>query len=191
MGLRKHLFAWFDAMPSIFPSTTFIHINFNFTVFNRILYIYSAQINLYVSCFVGSAGFAHIGAVTVEFFHMLMNIQDKLIFKHLYNPESAKEPATMVGQIERRHRRSVKPKAMDAFHANKDFLESYFSTYIVEAALQFFGMESVNSIPTLNACNQHEDKAKWVTTTLAKFVDTYVFPWWTGQSKETVEIGKS
>ena len=112
---------------------------------------------MYVFCFVGSAGFAHIGTVTVEFFHMLKNIQDKLIFKHLYNPESEKEPATMVGQIERRHRRSVKPKAMEAFHANKNFL----------------------------------DKAKWVTTTLAKFVETNVFPWWTGQSKETVEIGKS
>ena len=48
-------------------------------------------------------------------------------------------------------RTSVDSDVRKAYDADKDFIVSFVDAYIVEAVLEFFGMEDVHSAPTKHA----------------------------------------
>ena len=131
--------------------------------------------------------FDHIGPITFEFFHLGMNFMEKVIFRRLWKKDSEREIGTMRAECERIFRHFVSPDVMTAYDSDKEFLNSFVNAYVVEAAMDFFGLEDRNSFPTVhkppNFENDYEIK-EWVQTTLGKFVDTYVFPSWCGKDQE-------
>ena len=59
-------------------------------------------------------------------------------------------------------------------------MEDLTQAYLVEGLLEFFGMETGNDNPTKNMQPNLD--------TLGKFVDTYIFPFWSGKLEENVQI---
>ncbi len=66
---------------------------------------------------------------------------------------------------------------MKSFNASQDLLETYVTALVVSAALEFFGLASVNHEPTKNAYvfGEHTEES-YTTTMLANFVDTFLVP---------------
>jgi hypothetical protein len=66
-------------------------------------------------------------------------------------------------------------------------VESYVNAYVVEAVMEFFGMEDRrwHLRPLLQ---KDEDEKEWVCETIGLFVDEYVFPCWSGHDKSPVVL---
>ena len=63
------------------------------------------------------------------------------------------------------------------FRAVNDFIQLHVDSHVVAAALDFFGMDSLESEPTKNklpSASRKLDKLKYIKTTEGKFVDKYV-----------------
>ena len=68
---------------------------------------------------------SHLGPVTMEFLHLMMNVLTKLVYGQLYKEDSLVEPGTMRHPKEKIHRKSVDPKDLKSYEANKDFFLSF------------------------------------------------------------------
>ena len=122
--------------------------------------------------------FAHLGTVTFEFFHLGMNYLEKVIINSLWNDAGPLELGTLRGETERVLRKTFKTNVMLAYQADKEFVLSFFNSYLVEALMDFFGMEAENDPPTKNVppdFDTPEEEKMWVTETLGTFIDMYVF----------------
>jgi hypothetical protein len=135
---------------------------------------------------------SHLGPVTMEFLHLMMNVLTKLVYGQLYKEDSLVEPGTMRHPKEKIHRKSVDPKDLKSYEANKDFFLSFFKTNLVEAAMDFFGMEDCQATPTKNVPPKFISKAEQTTLVyevLGRLVDQYIFPHWS-KNNHDVRLGK-
>ena len=108
-------------------------------------------------------------------------------FRQLYSPDSDGEKGTMKNEQEQIMRHNVHKDVKQNYDADKDFFLSFFHAYIVEAAIEFFGMDDRNSIPTKHVLppNANNDEiATWVQEKLELFIDEMVFPAWSGRNVE-------
>ena len=87
--------------------------------------------------------------MTFEFYPLGMNFLDKMVFAPLWGDSGEDEIRTLRGEKEDRQE-SVDKDPSKAYEADKVFFINFVSTYLVEAALDFFGMENRNDYPTLN-----------------------------------------
>ena len=93
--------------------------------------------------------FAHLGPATFEFFHLGMNYLDKMVFDRLWSKEE--ELGTLQGERERIIHESVDADVDKAYEVDKLFFKNYVAAHLVEAAFDYFGMESRNNfLPRIN-----------------------------------------
>ena len=125
--------------------------------------------------------FAQLGPMTFEFYPLGMNLLDKMVFAPLWSDSGEDEIRTFRGEKERIVRKSVDKDPSKAYEADKVFFINCVSAYLVEAALDFFGMENRNDYPTLNQppenASPDEGKAR-VYQLLGKLTHLYCFPYW-------------
>ena len=133
--------------------------------------------------------FAHLGPITFEFYHLGMNFMEKVIFRRLWKDDSQRDMGTMNSEATRIFRHSVDPDVMKAYDADKEFILSFAHAYIIEAAMDFFGMAERNDMPTRNIppqfANDHE-KRLWAYEMMGKIIDSYVFPAWSGNNDDDI-----
>ena len=86
---------------------------------------------------------------------------------------------------ERIQRKKVNKNVRAHYDPDREFFSSFFKAYLIEAVLEFFGMENRNSRPTRHVpptFNTKEEEKEWVSITLGKFIDTMIFPAWSNAS---------
>ena len=108
----------------------------------------------------------------------------------MYNTNSDAELGTMKCSQERIMRHSVNKDVKQHYDADKDFFISFFNAYIIEAAIEFFGLEMRNSIPTKHTPPpfvSREESLSWLQNTLGSLIDEMVFPAWNGHTVENHE----
>ena len=93
--------------------------------------------------------FDHLGPITFELFHMLMNYM-KMVFKQLYKESSTQDLGTLKSLKERLSRSNVGTNVNEHYDADKDFFVSVSDIHIVEMFLEYFGMDYEFSQPTRN-----------------------------------------
>ena len=93
--------------------------------------------------------FAHLGPVVVQFFHLKMKYLGT-IFKAIWKEDGTFEYGNFKCEKERCSRDNVTPDQMKSYDSNREFHESFFTSYLVEAAMTFFGMETAHDNPTKN-----------------------------------------
>lgn len=105
----------------------------------------------------------------------------QLVFDHLYKAESLREVGTLKYFRERVNRKNVTPdKVTKSFEGTEDFFVSVGTAYILEAAMEFFGLNEVNGTPTKHvppAGILHLPKSRKKTffdDVLGSFVDEFV-----------------
>ncbi|KAH3694232.1 hypothetical protein DPMN_081672 [Dreissena polymorpha] len=122
--------------------------------------------------------FERLSPITFEMFHLLMNYV-KLIFKQLYNENSTGELGTMKCEATRIFRTSVNENVNENYDADKDFIVSYVDAYIVEAVMDYFGMDDPLSSPTrhcpLSQTQTKAEKQSWVMIEFCEIVKNYVW----------------
>ena len=120
-----------------------------------------------------------------------MNYLEKAVYGSVWDEKDV-ELGTFVGEKERIGRNDAKKDVIKAFYAGQEFTQSLTTAHMVEAALEYFGMETRDSLPTKNAPPVFEDKEEeksWVTEKLNEIVDTFIFPCWSGKhEKDTIVI---
>ena len=105
----------------------------------------------------------------------------QLVFDHLYKAESIREVGTIKYFRERVNRRNVTPeKVTKSFQGTEDFFVSVGKAYLLEAAMEFFGMDDLDDTPTKHvppAGILHLSKASKKTyfdDVIGSFVDEFV-----------------
>ena len=72
-------------------------------------------------------------------------------YSSLYKADSAGEVGTLKFFRERYGRSNVNPsKVLDSYEGSEQFLVSVGKAYVIEAAMEFFGMENINDYPQYN-----------------------------------------
>ena len=83
---------------------------------------------------------------------MFCSIHVQLVFDHLYKAESIREVGTLKYFRERVNRRNITPdNVAKSFEGTEDFLVSVGKAYLIEAAMEYFGMDDLNDTPTKHA----------------------------------------
>ena len=90
--------------------------------------------------------FGHLGPVTFEMFHLLMNYL-QVFFDYLYSDKCTSDIGTLKCEINRVMRTHVDCDVKKAFEADKDFVVSFIDAHLVEL-LEYFGLEDHLSLPT-------------------------------------------
>ncbi len=123
--------------------------------------------------------FEHLSPITFELFHMLMNFL-MVFFKRLYKDDSTDQVGTMKAEAIRISRSNVDSDVRKAYDADRDFVLSFVDAYIVEAVLEYFGMEDVYSYPTRHPLpsDQQDDCAmkEWFSKHFKGLVEEMVAP---------------
>ena len=123
----------------------------------------------------GFHAFRHLGPITFEFFHMLMNLL-QVIFKQLFKDASEQELGTMKSAACRIQRTNIDPEVRRAYQADRDFTILFVDAYVVEAVLEHFGMEDRHTRPTKNAPPADPTEWRdWVFSEFGKIVRNLVF----------------
>ena len=65
------------------------------------------------------------------------------MYKQLYKEDSENEPGMMMAEKICISRSSVDPDVRKVYDAGRDFVVSFIDAYIIEAMLEYFGMEDV------------------------------------------------
>ncbi len=127
-------------------------------------------------------GFQHLGPITFELFHRMMNLL-QLMFRQLFKESSAQEIGTMKSVASRIQRTNVDLDVRKAYQADRDFTMTFVDAYIVEAVLHHFGMEDKFSQPSKNVPPTDPLKWKeWMTSEFHKLITSLVLntpPNWT------------
>lgn len=137
---------------------------------------FSGAMNLMIGAPNDRDAYKHLGPVTFEFFHMMMAYL-QLMFDKLYNEDSVEDIGTIKAEAVRTNMINVSPKVKDSYDADKDFIKSYVDAHIVEATLEYFGMDNINSPPTKHQPpTQPDEIEKWMSSTFTKLVKGSVWP---------------
>lgn len=97
----------------------------------------------------GEERFEHLSPITFELFHLQMTILT-MFYKHLYKKESI-EKGTLHGEKIRLSRTEANGEDVkNHFDHWKELAVSLIDSYIVSAALEYFGMDNLDSVPTKN-----------------------------------------
>ena len=101
-----------------------------------------------------------------------------LIWESLYNTHSARDMGSLYHLRQAIHRNNVTADPKKDVEACEQFMLSVTRAYLVVAALEFFGMQTVDDQPSTNAPPEgtvsKDDKAKYLQETVRKFVDQFV-----------------
>lgn len=102
-------------------------------------------------------------------------------YSFLHKAESVNQVGTLKYFREKFNRRNATPaKVLDSFEGSEELFLSVGRAYIVVAALSFFGMASVDDVPTVNrfppnfSRETEENKTKYFDDVFAKFIDEYL-----------------
>ena len=120
--------------------------------------------------------------VTTEFFHLLMNYLSKVVYHTLYTEDA--DEGTLHFAKQKLHRNNVDPNSPDKYNANKELLVSYVTATLLEAAMEYFGMESVESNPTKNLPandSDHLTPEQALHAGMCSFVDDMILPSFSGK----------
>ncbi|XP_061182759.1 uncharacterized protein LOC133191089 [Saccostrea echinata] len=77
----------------------------------------------------------------------------KVTCSQLYNTSSARNQGTLYAARNTLNSRNVTQQSSQDFYACSDLVEKVTTAYIVTGGLQYFGMDSLNSVPTKNIYN--------------------------------------
>ena len=74
--------------------------------------------------------------------------------------------------------KNVPDNPMSNINASKAYLDKYTESLVLSAALTYFGMEDVNSIPTQHIYDEaeHGDQASYTASVLGQIVDEFALP---------------
>ena len=120
--------------------------------------------------------------VTMEFFHLMMNLLHKVIYKNLYSERL--DQGTLHHAKETLHRNNVDPGRPEHYEANKEMFLSYFRSNLIEAVLHYFGMDDLKSEPTRNVPANTEGyltQPELLYMAFRNFVDEMIFPSFSGK----------
>ena len=105
------------------------------------------------------------------------------MFNLLYKAGSSREIGTLKFFREKYNRRNVTPeKVTDSYEGTEQFLLQIGKAYIIEAGLEFWGMQKTDDCPTKNEPfpgienEKKEEKLKYFHNVIGNFVDEYVLP---------------
>ena len=87
-----------------------------------------------------SERFDHLGPLTFELFHMLMNCM-KMVYKQLYNESSTRYMGTLKSLTERLSSSSVGANVNEHYDADRDFFMPVTDIHKVEMFLDYFGLD--------------------------------------------------
>ncbi len=103
-------------------------------------------------------------------------------YSFLYKAESVNQVGTLKYFREKFNRRNATPsKVLDSFEGSEELFLSVGRAYIIAAALNFFGMEGLEDMPTLhkfpeNISRETEDNKKnYFDDAFGKFIDKFLF----------------
>lgn len=118
--------------------------------------------------------YSHLHPITFEFFHLQMNVL-KYFYKHLF-VKSCSSIGTMYSSSVRINRKNVNGDINGNYDCNRDFAFSFIDATIVEACMEFFGIESLLGSPTRHwqANMSADEKVAWARKAIGQFVDQYV-----------------
>lgn len=105
----------------------------------------------------------------------------QLVYNHLYKPQSLREVGTLKYFRERLNRRNVTPdKVTKSYEGCEQFIISTGKAYLIEAAMEFWGMDSMDDKPTKNCPPSNilylplAKKRKYFNKVVGDFVDEFV-----------------
>ncbi|WAR28244.1 hypothetical protein MAR_013948 [Mya arenaria] len=122
--------------------------------------------------------FNNIGRCVFEFFHLGMNYLKTAIFDRLWNENGKIEVGTMRRECERIFRKNIDPNVSNSYEDDKRFVVGFVEAYVVEAAMEFFNLENLDSSLDVSI-ESSEDKQEWGKERLMQFVEEFIFPIWT------------
>ncbi|XP_068693691.1 uncharacterized protein [Montipora foliosa] len=106
-----------------------------------------------------------------EEFHCEMNFL-QMVFDYLYKENSAGDLGTLYQLKARLNRKDVHAKISKSYHGTESFFSTVVDSYVVYAAMEFFGMASPHATPTLNVV-QSKDSCT-LKEKVGELVNTYV-----------------
>ena len=114
--------------------------------------------------------------VTIEFFHLMMNYLNKVIYKTLYTEDI--DEGTLHSAKQKLSRHNVDPSRQDSYDSNKDLFVSYLTAMMLEAMQEFFGMDSITDTPSKNIPAEDDTltKEQALYKGMCDFVDCMVLP---------------
>ena len=101
----------------------------------------------------------------------------------LHKPGSVREVGTLKFFREKYNRRNVTPeKVTSSYEGSEQFLVSVGKAYILEAAMEFWGLQSVTDIPTKHVPlpgiinMEKKSQLEYFNRVVGEFVDEFVTP---------------
>lgn len=73
-----------------------------------------------------------------------------MVFDYLYKENSSGDLGTLYQLKARLNRKDVHAKVNKSYHGTESFFSTVVDSYVVYAAMEFFGMASPHVAPTLN-----------------------------------------
>lgn len=128
--------------------------------------------------------FGSLCPITFEHFHLMMRFLEKIIFGKLYDKESDLEIGTMRCEAQRIHRNEIDPEVMKAYDADREFTISFYKSYVIEALMEYLGMENLNDIPADIPTPDSRNVQEWISEKIGDFVDRYIFPGWSRKEEQ-------
>ncbi len=135
--------------------------------------------------------FVHLTPITFEMFHLQMKFLTYM-FKQLYNKASGTSSCSMFAAKVNLNRNSVTEDVKSNFDACRDFAVSFCNAYVVDAALDFFGMDDTLSTPSLHRPYQFDSEAEqfaWSRDVIGRLVDKFVLNGFRAYLKQDVARG--
>lgn len=116
--------------------------------------------------------------ITFELFHLQMTLLT-MFYKLLYRKDSF-EKGTLHGEKIRLSRTEANgDDVKNHFDHCKELAVSLIDSYIVSAALEYFGMDKLDSVPTKNVILSSDESSEYekkmsLVHSLEKFIDAYI-----------------
>ena len=104
-----------------------------------------------------------------------------MIWNQLYNAKSAKDKGTLTQLQNVIYRSNVPTTVKNNFSAAQDFFDLVLEAHVTAAALEFFGMSSVDNLPTNHVFPPNHDalsasnRKQYFHDTVGTFVDEFIF----------------
>ena len=95
-----------------------------------------------------------------------------MVFDYLCKENSAGDLGTLYQLKARLNRKDVQAKVNKSYHGTESFFSTVVDSYVVHAAMEFFGMASPHVAPTLNIVQSNDSCT--LKEKVEKLVNTYV-----------------
>ena len=130
--------------------------------------------------------FASLSPISFEFFHLMMNFLDKVVFRRLYNSDSHLDQGTMKCEANRIRRNDIDANVTKAYEADREFFISFYRAYVVEGFLEYMDLKDTNGVPSgvPKPGSPELLKEDWVETNIGSFVDQEVLSAWSGRARQ-------